>query len=79
MISSVDILLVRCINEINILIKEAAERAETIIKDKKDKIEELVKVLLEKEIVEKEDFIALMGPGACRPEPPSRGCGGRQC
>jgi len=54
-------------NEINVLIKEAADRAETIIKDKKDKIEELVKVLLEKEIVEKEDFIALMGPGACRP------------
>ncbi|HPL92835.1 MAG TPA: ATP-dependent zinc metalloprotease FtsH [bacterium] len=55
-------------NEINVLIKEAADRAEAIIKDKKDKIEELVKVLLEKEIVEKEDFLALMGPGACRPD-----------
>lgn len=55
-------------NEINILIEEAAERAEAIIKDKKDKLEELVKVLLEKEIVEKEEFIALMGTGASRQE-----------
>jgi cell division protease FtsH len=55
-------------NEINVFIKEAADRAEVIIRDKKDKIEELVKVLLEKEIVEKEEFIALMGPGACRPD-----------
>lgn len=55
-------------NEINVLIKEGAERAEAIIREKKDKIEDLVKVLLEKEIVEKEDFLALMGPGACRPD-----------
>jgi cell division protease FtsH len=55
-------------HEINVLIKEGADRAETIIRDKKDKIEELVKVLLEKEVVEKEDFLALMGPGAIRPD-----------
>lgn len=42
--------------EIGYLITEAAKTARRIIKEKKDKLEEIVKRLLEKETIEKEEF-----------------------
>lgn len=47
--------------EINKLLDDAIKVSEKIIKENKDKMNGLVKVLLEKEIVEQEEFRAIMG------------------
>src|SRR3989338_8709821 len=46
--------------EINKLLDDAIKVSEKIIKENKDKMDGLVKVLMEKEIVEQEDFNAIM-------------------
>ena len=47
--------------EINKLLDDAIKVSEKIIKENKSKMDGLVKVLLEKEIVEQEEFRAIMG------------------
>lgn len=47
-------------NEINVVMKEAAARAEEILIHHKDKVELVAKTLLEKEIIEKDEFAELM-------------------
>ncbi|MBI4993251.1 MAG: ATP-dependent zinc metalloprotease FtsH [Candidatus Magasanikbacteria bacterium] len=47
-------------HEINRLLDEALKTAEKIIQENKNKMDELVKVLMEKEIVEQEEFKAIM-------------------
>ena len=42
--------------EIAVFIRDACDLAEKIIKEKKEKSEEIVKILLEKETIEKEEF-----------------------
>jgi len=48
-------------DEINNLLKEAEQTAEKIIKEKREKMDKLVKVLVEKETVEQEEFRKIMG------------------
>jgi cell division protease FtsH len=45
--------------EISHLLAEATKTALEIIRKKKNKLEEIVKILLEKETIEKEDFEAI--------------------
>jgi len=47
--------------EINAFLTEGLKRAEEVIKDKRDRMDKLVKVLLEKETVEQEEFVKIMG------------------
>lgn len=47
-------------HEINNLLIEARDRAKEIISDRREEMEELVKTLLEKETVEKEEFVKIM-------------------
>jgi cell division protease FtsH len=47
-------------SEVNRLLAEARERAEEVLKEKKQKMDDLVKVLLEKETVEQEEFGRIM-------------------
>ncbi|MFA6017777.1 MAG: ATP-dependent zinc metalloprotease FtsH [Patescibacteria group bacterium] len=48
--------------EINILLNNAKETARAIIRKERPRIDAIVKHLLEKETIEKEEFIALVGP-----------------
>ena len=54
--------------EMNTLLKGALETATELLRKNRDKIEAVVKVLLEKETIEKEEFIALVGPAAKAPK-----------
>lgn len=47
--------------EVSKLISEAKKTAEKILKENKDKLEEMVKVLVEKETLEQEQFLAIVG------------------
>ena len=47
--------------EVDSLLSNARERSLQVIKDNREKMEELVKVLLEKETVEQDDFAKIMG------------------
>lgn len=57
--------------EIRSIIEEAYERAKQILTDNRDKMDEIVKVLLEKEVLEAEEFRALMADAKLpeRPRP----------
>ncbi len=46
--------------EINEIMKEGEKKAEKVLSDKKDYLEKIVKVLLEKETIEKEEFESLV-------------------
>ncbi len=48
--------------EISILLNEAKETARRIIREQRPKMDAVVKHLLEKETIEKDEFIALIGP-----------------
>ena len=48
------------------LLDEARVRAEEVIRSKKDKMDALVKVLLEKETVEQDEFKRVMGDAAAK-------------
>lgn len=47
--------------EIDMFIKRAVETAEKTIKENKNRVDRVVKTLLEKETIEKEEFLVLMG------------------
>ena len=57
--------------EVRAIIDQCYNRARDILVDNRDKMEEIVKVLLEKESIEREEFIALM-EGAIPPGPVSQ-------
>ena len=54
--------------EVRAIIDDCYERSRTILTENRSKMDEIVKVLLEKESLEREEFIALMS-GAKAPEP----------
>ena len=49
-------------DEINTLLANAKETARTVIRQQRTHMDAIVKHLLEKETIEKEEFIALIGP-----------------
>ncbi len=53
--------------EVRAIIDECYERSRVILTENRDKMDQIVRVLLEKEMLEREDFIALM-EGAVAPE-----------
>jgi len=54
--------------EINKMIKQAADRARKLIQENREKLEEVVKALLEKETLEKQEFEKIVGAKAVEPE-----------
>ena len=52
--------------EINSLLAEAKSRAQQIFNERRAEIDKLVKVLLEKETVEQEEFVEIMGKGPAK-------------
>ncbi len=57
--------------EVRAIIEECYERSRVILTENRAKMDQIVRVLLEKEMLEREDFIALM-EGAIAPEAPKR-------
>ncbi len=55
--------------EISTLLNDAKETARRIIHEQRPKMDAVVKHLLEKETIEKEEFIALIGPATKAPTP----------
>ncbi len=55
--------------EVRSIIEECYERSRVILTENRSKMDQIVRVLLEKEMLEREDFIALM-EGAIAPEAP---------
>ncbi len=55
-------------NEINNLLKRALDVATNLIKTNREKMDKVVKVLLEKETIEKEEFATIIGPANKAPK-----------
>lgn len=53
------------------LVSDAQDRAREIFNQHREEVDKIVKVLLEKETIEKEEFEAIVGPGPSKDEDPS--------
>ena len=58
--------------EVRTIINEGYERAKSILLQNRTKMDDIVKVLLEKESLDKDDFVALLNGTYVRTEPLSR-------
>lgn len=64
--------------EINALLEEAKKRATEVIEKHEDALERLVKVLMEKESIERDEFVKVVGEEAPKKEEPVQGLGGSE-